>query len=164
MAVTIMRYINKLSSKIISHFNTYRFEQGADFRWSPSRQTIFYPKLQIIEDICSLLHETAHAELRHNDYISDLELVGQEARAWEYAKVTLAPKFDIAIDDDYIADHLDTYRLWLYERSKCPDCGQNGLQTQNTYQCLNCRCLWRANEARLCSLRRIRLQDQKFRV
>lgn len=137
----------------------YAFTEGDDFKWSPDSATIFYPPILSVEDMWSLLHEIAHAELRHTTYTSDIELVRHEAAAWNHATHALAPRYQLAIDEDYIEGHLDTYRVWLHERSTCPQCGQNGLQTKNTYSCLNCRCLWRANEARICNLRRTKLRQ-----
>jgi hypothetical protein len=148
------------AANILADFSRYTFTQGDDFRWSPDTYVIYYPQLTTPEDTWSLLHEIAHGELGHTTYNLDIELVSHEAEAWEYAATQLAPKYDFVIDDEYIQDHLDTYRIWLNRRSTCPNCGQNGLQTKNTYSCINCRCLWRANEARLCGLRRTRLQGQ----
>jgi hypothetical protein len=145
------------TSSILADFNRYTFTPGDDFRWSPDTYIIYYPQLATTEDAWSLLHEIAHGELGHNTYDLDVELVAHEAAAWGYAATQLAPKYDLVIDDDYIQDHLDTYRVWLNQRSTCPTCGQNGLQTKNTYSCINCRCIWRANEARICGLRRTKL-------
>jgi hypothetical protein len=150
--------ISLLADNIISRY-PYTFSIGEDFKWSPDISTIYYPGLTSIEDIWSLLHEVAHAELQHATYDSDVQLVSQEAQAWKHAEAKLAPTFSLIIDTDYIEDHLDTYRLWLHHRSTCPNCGQNGLQTKNTYSCLNCRCLWQANEARICNLRRTKLRQ-----
>lgn len=149
-----------LSARIIADFPTYTFSKGADFHWSPQQATVFYPQLESAQDIWSLLHEIAHGELTHSSYGLDIELISLEAAAWEYASQKLAPGYGLTIDEDYLQDHLDTYRHWLHVRSACPECGQSGLQTKNTYSCLNCRCVWRANEARMCSLRRTKLQVQ----
>ena len=152
--------INSLTKQIIADFSAYTFARGDTFRWSPEAATIFYPTLGHPEDIWSLLHEIAHGELRHATYTLDIELVQHESDAWAYAAQVLAAKYSLTINDNYIQDHLDTYRQWLHNRSTCPTCGQNGLQTKNTYSCINCRCLWRTNEARLCALRRIRLPSR----
>lgn len=132
--------------------------------WSPDTRTILYRRIEQIEDIWSLLHEIAHAELGHRTFDPDIELVSHEAVAWEHARTVLAPRFNLVIDDGHIQDNLDTYRNWMFARSLCPTCGQTGLQTQNTYSCINCRCSWRANEARLCALRRLRLLAQSLIV
>jgi hypothetical protein len=159
MAVIIMQ-LTALSHQIFADFPKYTFIKGDDFHWSASQAAIFYPHLSSPEDIWSLLHEIGHGELGHQTYGLDIELVGLEVDAWDYAIKQLAPNYGLIVDEDYLQDHLDTYRQWLHARSTCPECGQNGLQTKNTYSCINCRCLWRANEALMCNLRRIKLQVQ----
>ncbi|HSW81805.1 MAG TPA: hypothetical protein VLG40_05450 [Candidatus Saccharimonas sp.] len=142
-------------------FKAYEFIQGAGFAWSSSQRQIIYPAVESVKDIWSLLHEIAHAELGHIDYALDVELLGQEVAAWELAKIRLAPPYCGAVPQEFIEEHLDTYRQWLHRRSLCPTCQQNGFQTtQNTYSCSNCRCLWRVNEARLCNLQRVRLPSR----
>lgn len=150
----------KLLDQVLGSFTKYHFIQSDDFRWSPNDNTVYYRRPKHNEDIWSLLHEIAHAELGHTTFNLDIELLNHETQAWAHATSVLAPRFGVRIDDEYMQDHLDTYREWMFERSLCPTCGQTGLQTQNTYRCINCRCLWRANEARLCALRRTRLLDQ----
>lgn len=146
-------------SKVIADYPQFAFVRGEVFKWSPSANTIYHTGLTDETDAWSLLHELGHALLGHNTYISDVALLQYEALAWERAQ-ELAKHYGCIINIDYIEDHLDTYRSWLHERSTCPTCGQNGIQTKNTYSCINCRCVWRANEARICGLRRVRLQDQ----
>lgn len=154
-----MQRISSLASSIYADYPNLHFVEGVDFIWSPGEQTIYHPELTSIESIWSLLHEVAHAELQHTSYSFDVELVQREVAAWKHMQANLAPKYDVAVAADYIEDHLDTYRIWLHARSTCPDCGQNGLQTKNTYSCVNCRCVWRANEARICNLRRTKLRQ-----
>lgn len=153
-----MQRTNSLASSILADYPRYRFVEGADFKWSPDEMTVYYTSLVSDESIWSLLHEIAHAELRHVTYALDIELLQREVAAWEKA-LLLASNYRVRIDNDYIEDHLDTYRVWLHARSTCPDCGQNGTQTKNTYSCINCRCVWRANEARICNLRRTKLRQ-----
>ncbi len=158
MAATTMQLTNRTIDRIKRSFGQYSFGVSDDFRWSPEEQLITHPPFTASNDIWTLLHEISHAELHHSLFYLDIELINQEAEAWEHARTVLAPKFGMAIDDDHIQDHLDTYRVWLHQRSKCPRCGHNGLQTtQNTYNCSNCRCLWRVNDARGCALRRTKL-------
>ncbi len=158
MAVITMQF-TELTDRITAAFN-YTFSPGGVPMWSPAAQTIFYHPAEQIEDIWNLLHEIAHAELKHTTFELDIELIDHETQAWHHAVSILAPRFDLIVDDEHVQGHLDTYREWMFERSLCPNCGQTGLQTQNTYRCINCRCLWRANEARLCALKRVRLQAQ----
>lgn len=150
----------KTFRQIVRQFPAYTFKPG-EFKWSPTSQTIFYKPPRTLEDLWSLLHELAHAELGHTTFGLDIELIQYEGEAWNCAAQLLAPRFGLDIDPNYIEDHLDTYRGWLFKRSLCPNCTQTGIQTtKNTYSCINCRCLWRTNEARTCALRRTRLQGQ----
>jgi len=150
----------QLLNKLCNDFKAYTFKESGNFVWSSPTKCVHHPVIRSQEDIWSLLHEIAHAELNHHIYGLDIELLQQEVAAWQLA-THLAPRYDLLIDCDYIEEHLDTYRQWLHRRSLCPDCQQNGFQTtQNTYSCSNCRCLWRVNDARLCGLQRVRLPNQ----
>lgn len=145
--------------KLRSDFKSYTFSLKSGFSWSSSTRTITHAPLVKVTDIWLLLHEIAHAELDHTDYSFDVELVRIEAEAWQHAQTVLAPRYSLVVDAEFIEDALDTYRQWLHSRSLCPKCDHTGIQqNKNTYSCINCRYFWRVNDARLCALRRIRLQ------
>ncbi len=153
--------INGIEKNIINHFSHLSFCVDKSFYWSASLQEVHYKPATSVEDIWQLLHEIAHAELGHRHYTKDVQLLSQEVAAWHLAKVQLASSFNINIDEDFAEDQLDSYRDWLHERSKCPQCAQTGIQqTTSIYQCINCLCSWSVNDARLRRLRRIKLQDQ----
>lgn len=130
------------------------FVESDDFVWSPTDKTVSYnPNDPHVTTF--LLHELAHAVLRHGTYTRDIELIAIERAAWDYAKNTLGPHYNYPIDENFVQDTLDTYRDWLHARSTCPNCGATGLQTkQHEYKCLACEQTWRVNEARSCELRR----------
>jgi hypothetical protein len=160
MAVTTTQRTSKILSKIITSNPTIKFEPGKDFRWSNANVTIEYVVPTTDQDIWLTLHELAHAKLDHHSYSSDVELIKLESAAWDYARRVLAAEYGASIDQDFTEDNLDTYRHWLHKRSLCPQCQQTGLQqNKNTYSCLNCRCSWRVNEARLCKLKRTIVQN-----
>lgn len=159
MAVISTPFTKQLK-KIRSQFPELTFALAEGYWWSPNENTIFFRLPARHEDIWDLLHEVAHACLGHTTYTLDIELLEHESKAWSYATTVLGPRFSLGINSDYIQDQLDTYRQWMFGRSTCPNCGQTGLQTKNTYSCLNCKCSWRANEARLCALRRTKLPNQ----
>lgn len=132
------------------------FRKGDDFRWDHEAQTITYP-LSLIDNHwnAQLLHEIAHAELHHQSYSRDIELLGKERDAWEHARTHLGPSLGIPIDRETIDAALDSYRDWLHARSTCPACSASGLEVKkHVYECPACRHQWRVNEARLCGLRR----------
>lgn len=135
-----------------------RYKKGKYFKWFSSTKTIYYdPTSDGYEAI--LLHEVAHALLDHTDSVLDVELVCQEAEAWEYATSKLAAMFSVKITEDHIENAMESYRDWLHRRSLCPDCSASGLQTKNThYKCIVCGCSWLANDARHCGLKRYRVK------
>lgn len=96
--------------------------------------------------------------LGHQDYDKDIRLIQMERDAWAYATASLAARYNVDISDDTVQTALDTYRDWLHARSQCPSCQATGVQVkQHTYKCLACSRLWKVNEARLCALRRYKL-------
>ncbi len=155
MAVTTMASRKSLLKKLRNDFSEITFSKSNNFRWSPRQKTIYYPEDMINGDEKILLHELAHALLGHSDYEQDIELLHKEQEAWEYALQKLSKLYGILISEDDIEDAMDSYRDWLHKRSICPECSMNGLQQpKNTYKCLACGCSWRANDARICELRR----------
>ena len=147
--------ITSLISRLQSDFPTIRFVQGDTFRWTPKNSTVYYKN---DGNTTLLLHEVAHAMLQHTTYLYDIDLVKMERDAWE-AAVSLAHTYHAPLDDSIAEEMLDSYRNWLHDRSVCPSCQATGLQTApRTYSCLACSSQWRVNEARLCTLRRYKLQ------
>lgn len=132
----------------------YSFVAADLYSWSPASQTIFYPVSTLTKptknDIWSLLHEIGHANLRHQAYATDLELVQLEAAAWETAK-EVSQQYGVTIDDDHIQDCIDTYRDWLHQRSTCPQCSTVSPQIDSgRYKCFNCSHTWLVTNERFC--------------
>lgn len=147
--------ISTLVKRLQAALPRVHFREGDDFYWSPQVQTVFYRPVETLQDACSLLHEAAHAALNHRDFTSDIALLKRENEAWQHAKAVLAPQYSLVIDEETVEDHLDTYRDWLHARSRCPQCAHTGLQTgEYGYECVNCNCSWKVNDARTCQLRR----------
>lgn len=85
-----------------------------------------------------LLHEVGHAVLQHATYETDVERVKIERAAWEKA-AELCGKYGVKYDEEFVEAELDTYRNWLYQRSKCPDCQMVRYQDQKgIYHCPFC--------------------------
>ncbi len=142
--------MQKLINRLKIDFPDLHFAPGQEFCWSPETGEIFYKvSARGTSATWSLLHETAHAILKHQNYQSDLELLRLEVEAWEQAR-TLAKHFSIEIDEDHIQDCLDTYRDWLYKRSICPTCTTKCLQQADFihYRCFNCHKVWRVSSNR----------------
>ena len=156
--VTTMPSIHSLSKKLAVDYPQFIFQEEKDFRWSFEDNTISFSEVGS-DASAQLLHELSHALLHHKTYERDIELIGLERDAWEYAKETLSNLYSTPITNDIVQTSLDSYRDWLHARSTCPTCTATGLEiTKNTYRCPACGGEWKENEARICRLRRSRIQ------
>ena len=144
--------MEKLITKLRATFPALQFTAGQQFCWSPETGEIFYKAAADSQkSTWSLLHETGHALLEHQNYKADFELLRLEVAAWERAR-ELAADVGVVIDEDHIEDCLDTYRDWLYKRSICPSCTTKCLQQDDYahYRCFNCHTTWRVSSSRFC--------------
>ncbi len=154
MAVLIMsKNENSLITQLQKDFDL-AFTVADSFYYSDQKKAIFYnpnnPDWQSL-----LLHELAHFILKHRDYQYDRQLLRMETDAWELAKDKLANQYDVDINYDLIEQTLDSYRDWLYQRSKCPSCQAIGNQASSfRYKCLSCDTIWRVNQAKFTRLKR----------
>jgi hypothetical protein len=141
-----------LLTKLQSSFPELTFKSGKQFCWSPESNTIVY-KQSAKGKVAnwSLLHETGHALLKHQNYKADFELLKLEIDAWSKAR-ELAELFNIKIDEEHVEDCLDTYRDWLHKRSVCPSCSTQCLQQADYihYRCHNCHSTWKVTASRFC--------------
>jgi hypothetical protein len=126
-------------NKLIKDFPGLNFKTGKNYAWSPSVKTIYYEVANLNPD--RLLHELGHAVLGHSSYKLGAELLRLERQAWSKAR-ELAASYEHAIDELHIEKCLDSYRDWMYWRSKCETCGQAGLEDGKQYRCLNCFSTW----------------------
>lgn len=153
MAATTMPSISSLVKQLQQDHPTLQFIPGETFHWSPDDMAILYPEKST--DAASLLHELAHATLKHRHFARDIILLAMERDAWQYAKQFFATKYGVDISQETIDTALDSYRDWLHARSICPTCEATGIQIkQNIYKCLACTATWTVNDARNCALRR----------
>lgn len=132
----------------------YSFVAGNTFRWNPIDKIIEYDNNDFNEDGLQLLvHELGHAELGHSSFSSDIELIRKEVAAWDYVKQH-ASRYQIPYDEDLAERCLDSYRVWLDQRSCCPECGSTGYQPdEDVYQCINCYSQWSVStdqQSRIC--------------
>jgi hypothetical protein len=151
-----MNSIDNILPALKRDFPHIDFQPGESFSWSPTENKIFYTTHQTIAEhgVWALLHELAHATLKHQNYGNDFELLKLESKTWQRAK-TLGKKYGINIDGEHIQDCLDTYRDWLHNRSKCPRCKVVSLQlSDGTYQCFNCKTTWRVPKSPLSKVTR----------
>ncbi len=142
----------QLSDTIQRDFPELKFEEASQFSWHGGKHVISYNTAQLKDErgLWALLHEIGHAQLKHADYTSDIELLHMEVEAWEKAHES-AKKYGIHLDDTYIEDALDSYRDWLHIRSTCPTCQERCTQQDaHTYRCHNCGNSWRVTRSRHC--------------
>ncbi len=144
--------MQQLISDLRTRYPQLRFRSGEQFSWSPESGDIIYKAdAKDDESRWSLLHESGHALLRHQNYKADVELLRLEVEAWEQAR-QLGEALGIKIDEDHIQNCLDTYRDWLYKRSICPKCTTKCLQQGDfvPYRGFNCHTTWRVTTNRFC--------------
>jgi len=140
-----MNSVSNLLPTVKKDFPDLKFVAGEDFHWSPKDHIIYYASHQKVANhgVWALLHEIAHAQLDHQSYSNDFDLIKIENKAWQQA-AKLANKYGITINKEHIQDCLDTYRDWLHSRAKCPNCHVVSVQRDDKlYQCFNCKTVWR---------------------
>lgn len=137
-------------------FPGVHFAKGTVFSWHPKTNTVYYPA-EPLDDaafMTGIIHEIAHSELGHKDFKHDIELLKMERDAWILAGKLIA-EFGGNLDRDHIEDCLDSYRDWLYSRSKCPQCNLVGIQSAaHAYSCIHCSLTWKVPTSRLCTVKR----------
>jgi hypothetical protein len=151
--------MQKLFNSIQEDNPSINFEPGDRFFWNPHSSTVFFVEDEIHElnGIWSLLHELGHAKLNHKSYRDDLQLLMMEVGAWSEAK-NIAGKYNVAIEERHIEKCIDSYRVWLHQRSRCIDCKTNSLQlNKTTYKCHNCGTSWTVPETAVCQIRKRRV-------
>jgi hypothetical protein len=157
MDATTMPSTLSLLTSVRKDFTDITFVAGEHFEWQPTDRTITYDPEDPFFD-AHLLHELAHAILKHKDYDRDIDLIAMERDAWQHARLELSSRYDVDITGDILHHDMDSYRDWLHDRSTCPHCGSSGIQIKkHEYKCVTCLKTWRVNEARTCQLRRYRL-------
>jgi hypothetical protein len=142
--------MQKLINKLTAKHPELTYTSGNQFCWSPGTKEIIYKDgAEGQQARWSLLHETGHALLDHQNYQADYELLRLEVAAWQRAE-ELAADLGEEIDADHIQDCLDTYRDWLYKRSICPRCSTKSFQQSDFshYRCFNCHAVWRVSTNR----------------
>lgn len=147
--------ISDLINELRSRYPNIQFLEHKTFMWQPEENAIYFDPNRIgsKQGHWSLLHEIGHALARHTHFETDLELIKLEMQAWRFAR-QVAASLKMKIDENHIEDCLDTYRDWLHQRSRCPDCSQINPQSEaRRYACFNCRTTWKVSGSQLCSAR-----------
>lgn len=154
MSKSLLKHCQKLLPEII-------FIESNNYYWSPRNKSIHFDNDLLTQQKgqWALLHEVAHAQLKHDSYLNDAGLIKLEVQAWQKAVIT-ADELSISIDQEHIQSCLNTYRDWLYARSTCPTCSLNSIQVlSTTYVCLNCSTRWTVSHSRFCRPYRMKIQN-----
>ena len=120
--------------KIKSDYPSIRIIRGKRFAFRPPRTVVYE------EDGPSLLflHEMGHALIGRFDFRTEVERLKIEALAWEKAR-ELCSLYGVEVDEELIETELDSYRDWLHQKSRCPDCGLTRFQTPDgAFHCPRC--------------------------
>ena len=122
-------------AKIKSDFPSLKFVVGKRFKFRPPR-TIVVPSDN--PEPLLLLHEVGHALLEHYDFKTEVGRLKMEVEAWEKAR-ELCVLYGVYVDEELIESELDTYRDWLHQKSRCPECGLTRFQTPDgVFHCPKC--------------------------
>lgn len=141
----------ELLERLREDYPEIRFREGKKFAFRPARTIIFEPALgedtkkgvTVASDEqrfwqLQLLHELGHAVLEHKNFATDPERLKMERVAWEKAQ-ELCNIYNVAYDEEFVEAKLDTYRDWLHQKSRCPQCGLTRFQTlDGNYHCPGC--------------------------
>ena len=120
-------------------FPEVKFVSGSRFSFRPPRTVVFSDSdgpsgaRELL-----LLHELGHFLTGRFDFKTEVERLKIEVMAWEKAR-ELAPRYGVFIDEDLIEGELDSYRDFLHQKSRCPDCGLTRFQTPDKiWHCPKC--------------------------
>jgi hypothetical protein len=121
-------------AKIKNDFPSLRFVEGPRFLFRPPRTVVYVSGgSQLL-----FLHELGHALTGLYDFKTEVERLKIEALAWEKAK-ELASNYGVSVDEDLIEEELDSYRDFLHQKSRCPECGLTRFQTPDgNWYCPRC--------------------------
>lgn len=127
---------NSFFVQLVKDFSQFHFVNGAKFKFRPPKTIVIGPDEEGAEMM--LLHELGHAILRHRLYTTDLARLKMEAEAWEKAK-ELSARYGVKFREEVAQGELDTYREWLHQKSRCPECGLTRFQSSSgIYHCPRC--------------------------
>lgn len=117
-------------------FPEVRFTKGPRFSFRPPKTVVFADLNRGGELL--LLHELGHFLTGRFDFRTEVERLKIEVMAWEKAR-ELAAKYGVFVDEELIEEELDTYRDFLHQKSRCPDCGLTRFQTPDkVWHCPHC--------------------------
>ena len=136
--------MQELLARLKADFPEFHWKTGKKFSFRAPRTITFVqspenPPARVQNNYAlQLLHELGHARLGHRDFATDAERLKMECAAWAEAK-QLCARYGIKYDGEFVEEELDSYRDWLHQKSRCPDCGLTRYQTKDgKYHCPIC--------------------------
>lgn len=126
-------------ARVKADFSEVRFVLGCRFSFRPPRTVVFSNSdgTNGTRELL-LLHELGHFLTGRFDFRTEVERLKIEVMAWEKAR-ELAPLYGVFVDEDLIESELDSYRDYLHQKSRCPDCGLTRFQTPDAiWHCPQC--------------------------
>lgn len=136
-----MPNLKKLIAKLQADYPNLSITAGERTKFTPPNQLFYTKDTTPLE----LLHELGHYLLGRHHYSSDIDLLRIEAEAWSQAK-NICEQYQIEWNEDYVQDHLDTYRNWLHLTSLCKNCKLAGYQDSSLlYHCPLCGATWHSH-------------------
>ncbi len=128
--------MNKFFIQLRNDYPEFNFKLGKRFVFRAPRTIFLCEQGENLELLA--LHEVSHAILGHRDFRTDVQRLRMEAEAWGKAR-QLACFYQIPVDEELIQEELDTYRDWLFKKSRCKKCGLTRFQTSDgIYHCPKC--------------------------
>lgn len=126
----------EIVSRLRVDYPKFRFVDGKKFSFRPPRTIVIGPDEQNSELLT--LHELGHALSGHKVFKTNVDRLKKEVEAWEMAR-DLALSYGIEFDEEVMQTELDTYRNWLHQKSRCPECGLTRFETPDGhYHCPRC--------------------------
>lgn len=138
-------------AKVKADYPEYRFVPGKRFSFRPPKTIVFPQHRDLLDDTTNtksdidrsffpllLLHEIGHAISQKFIFDTEIERLRIETIAWEEAR-KLCSRYGVEYDTELVQTELDSYRDWLHQKSRCPECGLTRFQTPDgAWHCPKC--------------------------
>ena len=123
--------------RVKTDFPSLKFVTGRKFAFRPPK-TVVLPEDTSDCNPLLVLHEIGHALIGIFDFSTEIDRLKIEVMAWEKAR-ELCSRYKVEVDEDLIQGELDSYRDWLHQKSRCPECGLTRFQTPDgVFHCPKC--------------------------
>lgn len=126
----------EIVSRLQVDYPEFNFVDGKKFTFRPPKTIVSGPKEPHAGLL--LLHELGHALSGHKSFDTNVDRLKKEVEAWGVAR-ELADRYGVEFSEEVMQSELDTYRNWLHQKSRCPECGLTRFETPDgQYHCPRC--------------------------